>query len=228
MLNKFVKHILTLSALVALFLSSPVRTESEPTKVELKPSTEKILTKENKKHLLHLARQTLTQYLKDGTLTQLNPEELSPSLREMRGCFVTLNKNGKLRGCVGYIQPIKPLCDCVQENALNAALRDMRFPAPVSFDELKSITIEISVLTVPKGLEVKNREDLLNRLVPGRDGLILRNGWHQATYLPQVWEHFSDKESFLNSLCEKGDMQEGCWRDPDTEILTYQAEVFHE
>ncbi len=139
-----------------------------------------------------------------------------------------MTKNGELRGCIGYLEPRKPLCDCIIENAINAAVNDRRFPAPVTFEELASITIEISVLTVPQKLEIKDREELVSHLVANRDGLILRRGRHQSTYLPQVWEHFPDKEDFLDSLCRKGGMPDGCWKDEDTEIFTYQAEVFHE
>jgi AmmeMemoRadiSam system protein A len=113
------------------------------------------------------------------------------------------------------------------ENTVNAATQDPRFPE-VNFDELNAITIEISALTVPQPLEIKNRKTLLQVLVPGRDGVILSNGWKNSTFLPQVWGHFVDKESFLNALCEKGGMPEGCWEDEDTEILTYRAEVFKE
>jgi len=193
-----------------------------------KPPQKGVLTPEEKKALLKIARKVLTQYLEDGTLPKIEPESLSPTLKENRGCFVTLIKKGRLRGCIGYLQPKKPLCDCVIENAINAALHDFRFPEPVSLEELKEISIEISVLTVPKKIELKNRSELLDHLVPGRDGVILRNGRLQATYLPQVWEHFPDKESFLDYLCRKGGMLTGCWKDPRTEIYTYQAEVFHE
>jgi AmmeMemoRadiSam system protein A len=193
-----------------------------------KPPQKEALTSEEKRALLKIAREVLNQYLKDGTLPKIEPESLSPVLKENRGCFVTLMKKGKLRGCIGYLQPKKPLCDCVIENAINAALHDFRFPEPVSFEELKEINIEISVLTVPKRMELKNRSEILDHLVPGRDGVILRNGRLQATYLPQVWEHFPDKESFLDYLCQKGSMLAGCWKDPSTEIYTYQAEVFHE
>jgi len=186
------------------------------------------LSSEEKKYLLSLSRKTLEQYLKKGEIIKVSPENLSPALRKMRGCFVTLTKNGRLRGCIGYLQPRKPLCDCVIENTINAAVHDTRFPVPVSLEELDSITIEISVLTVPKKLELKNRAELPDHLAAGRDGLILRRGWRQATYLPQVWEYFPTKKDFLNSLCQKGGMSAGCWRNQDTEIFTYQAVFFHE
>ena len=185
------------------------------------------LTDEDRKNLLVLARSVIESKLIGGAKIK-RPDVISPPLREKRGCFVTLHKNGTLRGCIGTIEPVSSLIDNVAENAINAAIHDTRFPMPVSFEELGSITIEISVLTVPKKLELENRQELSTHLVAGRDGLILRHGWRQSTYLPQVWEHFPDKEDFLDSLCQKGGMPVGCWRDAATEIFTYQAEVFHE
>jgi len=186
------------------------------------------LAPEEKQYLLKLARSAITHYLKEKELLTVSPEKLSLPLTEKKGCFVTLMKNGRLRGCIGCLQPRKRLYESVIDNAINAAVHDTRFPAPVSFEELDSITIEISVLTVPKKMVLKNREELPNHLEAGRDGVILRCGWHQATYLPQVWEHFPEKALFLDSLCRKGGMPAGCWQDPDTEIYTYHAEVFHE
>ena len=115
-----------------------------------------------------------------------------------------------------------------KRSALYDDIKNKRFPAPVTFEELDAITIEISVLTVPKKLEINNRQELPQHLVANRDGLILRRGWNQSTYLPQVWEHFPDKEDFLAALCRKAGMPDGCWKDVDTEIFTYRAEVFHE
>jgi len=191
------------------------------------PLSKTTLTSGEQHYLLTLARKTLTHYLSGKPIQELEKTKLSPALIEKRGCFVTLEKKGNLRGCIGYIQPEKSLCECVMENAVNAATHDLRFPE-VNFDELKSITIEISALTVPEPLEIKNRKTLLQVLVPGRDGVILSNGWKKSTFLPQVWEHFVDKESFLNALCEKGGMSGGCWEEENTEILTYRAEVFRE
>jgi AmmeMemoRadiSam system protein A len=185
------------------------------------------LTSGEQQYLLTLARKTLTYYLSGKPIQELEKAKLSPALIEKRGCFVTLEKKGNLRGCIGYIQPEKSLSECVMENAVHAATQDPRFPE-VNFEELNAITIEISALTVPEPLEIKNRKTLLQLLVPGRDGVILSNGGKKSTFLPQVWEHFVDKESFLNALCEKGGMSRGCWEEEDTEILTYRAEVFKE
>ena len=209
-----------------LLMSLHGEAQDTGTGTTLQPS-KTTLTDGEKQYLLTLARKTLIQYMTGKPIQELEKTKLSPALIEKRGCFVTLEKKGNLRGCIGYIQPVKSLCECVMENAVNAATQDPRFPE-VNFDELNAITIEISALTVPEPLEIKNRKTFLQVLVPGRDGVILSNGWKKSTFLPQVWEHFADKESFLNALCEKGGMPRGCWEDEDTEILTYHAEVFKE
>ena len=212
--------------LLISFFSFRAEQEAQSTQANIE-QPKLFLNTEEKRFLLNVARQTLNHYLKGDPIPKISVESLSPALKEARGCFVTLEQGGNLRGCIGHIQPIKSLCDCVVENAINAASKDPRFPE-VDLNELNSISIEISALTVPKKLDIEKRETLFQLLVPGRDGVILRQGWYQATFLPQVWRHFSDEESFLNALCEKGGMPRGCWKDDETEVFTYQAEVFKE
>ena len=220
------KTVFSFFMMVLIFCLVSLPAEAQDTNITPK-APKNILTSGEQKYLLALARKTSIQYLSGKPVQDLGKEKLSPALIEKRGCFVTLEKKGNLRGCIGYIQPIKPLCECVMENAVNAATQDPRFPE-VNFDELNTITIEISALTVPEPLNIKNRKTLLQILVPYRDGVILRNGWRKSTFLPQVWEHFPDAESFLNALCEKGGMPGRCWEDEGTEILTYHAQVFKE
>lgn len=210
------------------FLLMSLHAEAQDTVTGTPPQTYKnTLRAGEQQYLLTLARKTLIQYLSSQPHQELVKTKLPPALVEKRGCFITLKKKGNLRGCIGYIQPVKPLCECVVENAVNAAINDPRFPE-VNFYELKDITIEISVLTVPETVDIQHRPRFLKDLVPGRDGVILTNGSKTATFLPQVWEHFQDKEIFLNALCEKGGMPGGCWEDENTEIFTYHAEVFKE
>ena len=229
--RNYIKIFIIFSVFVIIFPFSNLPAENIIPPPEVKPeaelSSKSALSAEDKDFLLNLARRTLEQYLKEDTVSAIDAEKISPLLKEIRGCFVTLKKDGNLRGCIGYIQPRRPLCDCVMENAINAATRDGRFPK-VGLDELGALTIEISVLTVPENLAIKNRNDLLNRLTSGRDGVILTQGLRKATFLPQVWEHFPDKESFLNALCQKGRMASGCWKKESTKVFTYQAEVFQE
>lgn len=185
------------------------------------------LNTEEKKFLLTLARRTLELYLEKKTLPEIDWEKVSPLLREKRGCFVTLEKQHRLRGCIGHLQPREPLIKAVLQNAVNAAVRDHRFP-PVTREELDDLSIEISMLTVPKLLEHNGPEDLLAKLVPERDGVILKNSYHQSTYLPQVWKQLPQKEEFLSRLCLKGGGRADCWKDPKTEIYIYRAQVFSE
>jgi MEMO1 family protein len=174
--------------------------------------------------LLKLARQSLEASVKGGKPPE--PKDIPGITREDRGCFVTLTVKGELRGCIGYIEPIKPLYRAVIENAENAALADPRFPR-VTPDELSSIKVEVSVLTKPAPLAYGSPQDLLSKLVPGVDGVILSNGFHQSTYLPQVWEHFSgDKIKFLENLSVKGGMPPDGWKTAD--VKRYRAEHFSE
>ncbi len=175
--------------------------------------------------LLKLARDVIIEALTGESAPP--PAEATPLMKEKRGCFVTLHKDGDLRGCIGTIEPITPLEDAVRENALNSAFRDPRFP-PLKEEELSKIHIEISVLTRPEILEYKGGEDLKAKLKPGVHGVILSKGWRQSTFLPQVWEQLPETESFLTHLCQKGQMGSDCWKDPDTVVKTYEAFYFEE
>jgi AmmeMemoRadiSam system protein A len=148
-------------------------------------------------------------------------------LSETKACFVTLTENGELRGCIGHISPQESLCQAVVDNARNAAIRDPRF-LPVQPGEADKIKIEISVLTEPKPLQFSSPEDLLAKLQPGKDGVVLKIGGRGATFLPQVWEQLPDKVEFLNRLSEKAGCATGDWRKPGTSVLIYHVEAFKE
>jgi AmmeMemoRadiSam system protein A len=160
-------------------------------------------------------------------LPEVAEENVPERLRMPSGCFVTLHKQGQLRGCIGHIFPKSPLYKAVMENAMRAALSDFRFPS-VRPEELPQIDIEISVLTVPRKLQANSPREVLQKLRPGVDGVVLRQGYRMATYLPQVWKELPDKEDFLRHLAQKAGLPPDAWQDPTTEILTYQAEVFGE
>jgi AmmeMemoRadiSam system protein A len=181
----------------------------------------------NRKFLLELARKTISAKNSSDLLTQDQVDKLDPVLKEKRGCFVTLNLFNNLRGCIGYILPIMPLYQAVIDNAYNAAYSDPRFP-PVSDDEIKSLHMEISVLTVPQKLSYNSAEDLLNKLVPLQDGVILKKGFRSSTFLPQVWEQLPDKKEFLGHLCMKAGLKPDEWTKLTLDIETYKAEVFEE
>jgi len=180
-----------------------------------------------RKFLMTLARKTLLQAAKGQAPSKINTTEVPKQLLEPKACFVTLKKSGELRGCIGGFFPKQPLYQEVVEMTASAAMKDPRFK-PVKPDELNTIEIEISVLTVPKPLKFESPEDLLARLRPNIDGVILRKGLHQSTYLPQVWGQMPDKETFLGQLSRKAGMAPTDWRKPGLTVLTYQVEAFHE
>ncbi len=182
-----------------------------------------------RKWLLDLARRTLacaaTNPASPGP--EANARDLSPKLSETKGCFVTLTEKGVLRGCIGHILPQEALCQAVADNARNAATRDPRFQ-PVRPDELNQIKIEISVLTEPRPLNFHSPEDLLDKLEPGEDGVVLQIGPRVATFLPQVWEQLPDKVEFLDHLAQKAGCAPGDWRGSHVSVSIYNVEAFQE
>jgi len=185
------------------------------------------LTDEEKKTLLGLAREALQRGVAGQAVPAPDPGALTPTLSEQGASFVTLTIDGQLRGCIGALEPYQPLAEDVQEHAVAAALDDPRFP-PVSRSEVERIAIEISRLTFPQPLEYGDAEDLLNKLRPHRDGVILRDGFRRATFLPQVWEKIPDRAEFLDNLCYKMGASPDTWRHKHLEVLVYQVEEFHE
>ncbi len=121
--------------------------------------------------------------------------------------FVTLKLADELRGCIGTLKPQRPLGVDVRENAIAAAFRDPRFP-PLAVVEFEAISVEVSLLSADERLEVRDEEDLLARLRPDVDGLVLEYGHHRATFLPQVWESLPDPRGFVMALKRKA----GCRR----------------
>ena len=185
------------------------------------------LTTEEQKILLRLARATLEHGVRGEELPPLDKTLLTPSLREAGACFVTLTVRGELRGCIGSLEPTQSLVEDVCARAIAAALEDPRFP-PVSEDELKGIQIEISRLTRPVPLEYKDANDLLSKLCPHVDGVVLRDGFRRATFLPQVWEKIPDPVEFLSNLCYKMGVKPDLWRSKHLDVLIYKVEEFHE
>lgn len=185
------------------------------------------LTEEEKQTLLRLAREAMQSAVKGEKLPALNPSTLTARLKENGASFVTLTARGQLRGCIGALEPYQPLAEDVREHAIAAALQDPRFP-PVSEEELNGITLEVSRLTVPQPLEYKTPEELIQKLRPTIDGVILRDGFRRATFLPQVWKQIPDPEKFLENLCYKMGVSADAWRRRHLDVMTYQVEEFHE
>jgi AmmeMemoRadiSam system protein A len=177
---------------------------------------EKIMDKAKQFKLKEFAHNTIASELEVEELKDWHFDD--PEYQEKRGVFVTLEIEGKLRGCIGNIEPVYPLWEAVQRNAHEAAFRDPRFSA-LTADEFEMIDIEISVLTVPKPASI---DDIRS----GIDGVILKQGPFASTYLPQVWEDIPDKTEFLSSLCLKGGMDADAWQGDDVEVYVYRVEKF--
>jgi MEMO1 family protein len=185
------------------------------------------LSAAERKHLLDLARRTMASVTAGGSVPEVAEKDVPPKLAEKKACFVTLTKEGTLRGCIGHLMAIEPLHRAVAENARNAALRDPRF-APVEAGELDKIRIEISVLTEPQPLPFSSPDDLLSKLHPNEDGVLLHIGPQTATFLPQVWAQIPDKVKFLEHLSQKAGCEPSAWRGKDVTVSIYHVECFEE
>ncbi len=185
------------------------------------------LTLDEQKTLLRMARDAMECGVRGEKLPPLDESSLTPHLRENGASFVTLTIHGQLRGCIGALEPYQPLAEDVREHAVAAALEDPRFPS-VSERELKGIQIEVSRLTRPVPLEYKDAQDLLSKLRRHVDGVILRDGFRRATFLPQVWEKIPDPAEFLDNLCYKMGAGPSLWRTQHLDVLIYQVQEFHE
>ena len=185
------------------------------------------LSLEEQQTLLRMAREAMEYSVRGEKLEPLNESSLPAHLREQGASFVTLTIHGQLRGCIGALEAHQPLAKDVRDHAIAAALEDPRFP-PVREDELSRIQIEVSRLTRPVLLEYKDAADLLSKLRPHVDGVILRDGMRRATFLPQVWEKIPDPAEFMDNLCYKMGVSDNTWRIKHLNVLVYQVEEFHE
>lgn len=189
------------------------------------------LSNREKEFLVNLSRQTLYWYLKDGTVPSVDEEDLTENIKSNRTCFVSLySRNSGLRGCIGLFSSKEPLYKNVIDRTI-AATEDPRFvDDPVTYNELKDIKLEISVLTDPVELKFSSLQDLLDKLQPFKDGVIITTKYGSSTYLPQVWEQLPDKKDFLSNLCHKHGAPSNYWETNwrDIKIQIYKAIVFGE
>ena len=151
-----------------------------------------------------------------------------PELKQNAATFVTLttNPDDQLRGCIGSLEAYRPLYKDIISNAQAAALRDPRFN-PLTLEELQNIKIEVSILTEPKVLTYTDEKDLKNKLIPLRDGVVLKHNGRHATYLPQVWEQLPTFKPFIESLCQKAGLPSNCLSE-HPEISIYQVKKYKE
>lgn len=145
----------------------------------------------------------------------------APGLGAPGASFVTLTRNGELRGCVGSLEAKRPLGLDVRENAVGAAFRDPRFP-PLVIEEYDTIRVEVSLLSPMQPVHWGTREDAIARLHPHMDGVVFEFGHHRSTFLPQVWENLPDPEEFLEQLKRKAGLPVGFWH-PEVKLFRYRV-----
>jgi len=174
-------------------------------------------SQEDGKKLLKLARESIEE-----EFTKKKPEfPKEKQFMQARGCFVTLHKNGNLRGCIGYPYPSLPLVEAIYKAAKQSAFSDFRFPR-LTKEELKDIKIEISILTSPQPCEIKD-------IRIGKDGLICNYFGYSALLLPQVAvENKMSKIDFLECLCEKAGLPKNSWQDKNFKLSRFQCQIFSE
>jgi AmmeMemoRadiSam system protein A len=176
------------------------------------------LTTADKQLLLHVARDSIEAHLKGKAATPVKTD--SPGLCEARGAFVSLHRRGQLRGCIGYIEAIKPLLQTIREMAAAAAFHDPRF-RPLQANELDDLEIEISVLG-PLRL-IKSTDEI----EVGKHGLYIVRGLNRGLLLPQVATQYHwDRLPFLEQTCGKAGLPPDAWADPDTKIYVFSAVIF--
>ncbi|MFA4993518.1 MAG: AmmeMemoRadiSam system protein B, partial [Candidatus Omnitrophota bacterium] len=185
------------------------------------PEGDHMLNNQQRKKLLGIARDSINAYLRTGKKMELTGDE--PILKQEMGAFVTLNMHGQLRGCIGNLSASQPLYLTVGDMAVEAAFDDPRF-SPLTSSELKDVEIEISVLSPLKKVDSAENIEL------GKHGVLVRKGYQSGVFLPQVaTETGWSKEEFLNNLCaHKAGLPQNAWKDKNTELYIFNAEVFSE
>ncbi len=196
----------------------------EKTVTEKADDKQRLLPLALRQRLLQTAREAVLHAFGNNENYHIDLNRFPQALKEERASFVTLNINQQLRGCIGSLAAHRPLVTDVAHNAQAAAFKDPRFK-PLTLGEYQQVDIHISVLSPPELLEVDSRADLLSRLRPGIDGLIINEGGKRATYLPSVWEQLPDPESFVAELRRKAGLRANAWA-ANTTIHRYTTEEF--
>ncbi len=189
--------------------------------------TNEKLSKTDQLSLLSLARQSLVKAANREGMLEVNLADYSKAFQQDGASFVTLTKQGELRGCIGALEAYQPLVLDVVEHAAAAALHDFRF-SPVQPGEVAFLHIEISVLSTPVKLDYSTPDELRRMIRPGVDGVILRDGRQRSTFLPQVWEKLPDFDEFMQHLCLKMGAPAHTWEKKPLDVFVYQVFEFHE
>ncbi|MFH1055735.1 MAG: TIGR00296 family protein [Candidatus Altiarchaeota archaeon] len=158
----------------------------------------------------------------------LVPDSLKGVFSEKRGVFVTMHKNHELRGCIGYPEPVLQLGLAVERAAVSSALEDPRF-RPVRAEEMDMVSVEVSVLTKPQLIEVKDPKEYLSKVKVGRDGLIAERGMERGLLLPQVPVELNwDVEEFIQHTCAKAGLMPDEWTKKGFRLYSFSAQIFVE
>lgn len=184
-----------------------------------------MISEENGQYLVKVAKEAvLTQLEKNHRM--LIPEDCPEELKEDLGVFVTLNKKHRLRGCIGYPEPVKSLIESTIDVAISAAFNDPRFPE-LTRDEYDDLEFEVTVLTQPELIEVAHPKQYLDEIEIGRDGLIIQKGYARGLLLPQVApENGFDVETFLDHTCMKAGISADSWMDESCDVYKFQGQIF--
>lgn len=184
------------------------------------------LSEQDRLALLHTARASIHAGLVHRRLVTPVDDGGSPPLRAPGASFVTLRREERLLGCIGTIEPVRPLLADVAHNAYGAAFGDPRLP-PVTRDDYHQMTVKVSVLGGLEAMDVAGREALVEQLRPGVDGLLVTAGHRRGTFLPSVWEQVPDRGRFLDLLWEKAGLRPDEWP-PNLRVFRYRTVEFGE
>ncbi len=181
------------------------------------------LNEEQQQQLLTLAKNAIQHGLTTGKPLKVNLADFPAELTVQRATFVTLQKHGQLRGCIGMLTAVRPLVEDIAENAFSAAFRDPRFP-PLTASELNALEIHLSILTPSEPITFSSEQDLLNQIQPHIDGLILQDGSQRGTFLPSVWEQLPEPKQFLRHLKQKAGFSPDYWSET-LKVYRYHTEI---
>jgi uncharacterized protein (TIGR00296 family) len=177
--------------------------------------------------LVKTARVIITEYLESGSIKELD-QQFQEDFSFKSGVFVTLKNPNGLRGCIGFPLPDKELFNALKDASIAAAIEDPRFP-PVIFEELDSITVEVTVLSPPTRIEVDDSQEYLSKIKVGQDGLIVKYGYNSGLLLPQVpIEYGWNEREYLEHTCEKAGLPRDFWKNNEIEIQKFEGIVFKE
>lgn len=188
-----------------------------------------MLNTKEQEFALDLARRSIEHFLTSGRRLAVKKASLiSQKFTDPGATFVTLKKDGQLRGCIGSLKAQLPLYQDLINNALSAAFADPRFLPLSSLAELKQCRIEISILNKPTPIKAKNQMEKVAKIRPGVDGIILEYQGRKSTFLPTVWSELPEKSAFLNHLAQKAGLPIDIWHNPDCQLSTYQVQKIEE